>query len=222
MTPPTSSASSCEFQAVPPNELSFEGNMAENWNFFKQKFEIYLHASRLSDESEENKGYILLNRIGDKALKIYNNFQWSATERKNEYPHIKKKFEDYFIPTKNVTYERYLFFTRNKKETESYDTYVTNLRQLSSTCEFSTLVDSLIKDRLILGISDLSIKDRLLRESDLNLNKALEICRTAEVASERLKIIDGSMEADISMVKGNSSQRNTAGRRNYRMAQSVG
>lgn len=159
--------------AVPPNELSFHGNMAENWAFFNQKFAIYLKATKLAGESEEDKGYILLNRIGDRALKIYNNFTWVSDSEKYKCTSILRQFSDYFTPTKNVTYERYLFFTRNKNDEESYDTYVTELRQLASTCEFSTLTDSLIRDRLILGITDTAMKDRLLREADITLNKAL-------------------------------------------------
>lgn len=177
--------------AVPPNELSFQGNMAENWAFFSQKFKIYLKASNLDTETEDNKGYILLNRIGDRALKIYNNFSWRETDDKTKCQKILKKFGEYFTPTKNVTYERYLFFTRNKKEDESYDSYVTELRQLASSCEFSTLTDSLIRDRLILGITDTAMKERLLREADIDLNKALDVCRAAETATGRLQIIEG-------------------------------
>lgn len=190
---------------VPPNALSFEGNMAENWVFFRQKFEIYIKASNFEKISEEEKGYLLLNRIGDKGLRVYNIFQFEESEKKYEYASIVKKFEEKYVPTKNVTYERYKFFTRNKKVNESYDEYITELRRLSDTCEFGQLADGLIKDRLILGITDEAIKTRLLREANLTLVRAAEICRVAEITTKQVREIskgtDGEETAEANVVK---------------------
>lgn len=48
-------------------------------------------------------------------------------------------------------------------ECESIDSYVTELRGLRSTCDFGQLSESLIKNRIILGVKDQIIKDHLLR-----------------------------------------------------------
>lgn len=37
---------------------------------------------------------------------------------------------------------------------ETIDQYVTELRKMSETCEFVTLKNSLIKDRIVLGVND--------------------------------------------------------------------
>lgn len=91
--------------AVAPSELSFEGNMADNWSFFKQKLEIFMKATKMDGETATHKGYVLLNRIGDRALKIYNTFKFENQADKQSYNVIIRKFQDYFIPTKNITYE---------------------------------------------------------------------------------------------------------------------
>ncbi|XP_061729004.1 uncharacterized protein LOC133533931 [Cydia pomonella] len=67
-------------------------------------------------------------------------------------------------------------------EHESIDQYVFELRKLAQSCEFGNLNDGLIKDRLVCGIVSAAIRERLLREDDLTLNKALEICRAAIVS----------------------------------------
>ena len=46
---------------------------------------------------------------------------------------------------------------------------------MSETCEFSTLKNSLIKDRIGLDISDAKTRQRLLRISDLTPEKAIEL-----------------------------------------------
>ena len=62
---------------------------------------------------------------------------------------------------------------------ETIDQYVTVLRKLSETCGFSTLRNSLIKDRIVLGICDTKTTERLLI-SDLTLEKAIDKVRSAE------------------------------------------
>ncbi|XP_054287883.1 uncharacterized protein LOC129003610 [Macrosteles quadrilineatus] len=170
----------------PPSELTWSGNMSENWSFFKQKFKIYMVASKSEKETSDYQIALLLSVIGDRALKIYNNFQYSTGEDKHKLETVISKFDNYFIPTKNVTYERHIFFLREQNLDENIDSFVTDLRDLSSSCEFGQLTDSLIKDKLILGIRNRTLKDRLLQTKDLDLNKALEICRASETASKQL------------------------------------
>ncbi|CAB4013612.1 Transposon Ty3-I Gag-Pol, partial [Paramuricea clavata] len=77
-------------------------------------------------------------------------------------------FKTYCNPRKNITFERHKFNIRNQDENESIDQYVTVLRTLAATCEFETLHDGLIRDRIVCGIRNQSIKERLLRESEGN------------------------------------------------------
>ena len=50
------------------------------------------------------------------------------------------------------TYERYIFNLRNQHSDESIDEYVTELKHLSKSCNY--LCDSLLRDKLIMGIVD--------------------------------------------------------------------
>ena len=55
---------------LPPKELSFDGNLAENWRIWKQEFNIYMVATEYKDKSEEVKASLLLHCIGPRAKKI--------------------------------------------------------------------------------------------------------------------------------------------------------
>jgi hypothetical protein len=175
--------------AKPPSELKLDGDNAAEWSFFVQKLNIYLQATKAEKETEEYKGAVLLNCVGDKALKIYNTFKFESVKEKTSFASIQAKFTAYFAPTINVTYERYIFFSRDMREEESVDEYVTQLKQLSENCEFGTLSESLIKDRLVLGIRDKNVKDRLLRTKNLDLVKAVEICKAAEITNKQMEIL---------------------------------
>ena len=67
---------------------------------------------------------------------------------------------------------------------------MTDLRKLAQTCEFGTIRDSLNRDRLVLGLRDHRVTKRFLSAGDPNLDKALEICRSEEMAVAQTKRID--------------------------------
>ena len=70
---------------------------------------------------------------------------------------------------------------------ENIDAYVTDLKNKASLCEFSTLKDSLIRDRIVCGIRSGEVKARLLRDPDLTLEKAINACWAAETSQTQMK-----------------------------------
>ena len=48
-----------------------------------------------------------------------------------------------------------------------WDAYVTDLKNKSSLCEFSTLKDSLFRDMIVFGIRSDEVRAKLLRDPDL-------------------------------------------------------
>ena len=69
---------------------------------------------------------------------------------------------------------------------------------MAATCEFGDLKDSLIHDRIVCGINSQAMKERLLREPDLSLSKATDMCRASEISKKQIKTltnIDTSIHA---------------------------
>lgn len=93
--------------------------------------------------------------------------------------HVLEGFEAHCNPKKNETVERYKFFQRFQEPEEPFERFVTDLKVLASTCNFGTLRDSLVRDRIICGIQDKQLREDLLKEPDLNLEKCLQTCRAA-------------------------------------------
>ena len=92
-----------------------------------------------------------------------------------------ENFAAYCQPLKNVPFERYKFYSRMQDAGESYDHYRTALRQLADRCEFETITaDQILRDKLVFGIQDSKVRERLLREKNLSLQKTDEICRAHE------------------------------------------
>lgn len=113
---------------------------------------------------------------------------------KEKYTEVLKKFEEYCLPRQNVVYERYKFFSCVQQEGQSIESYVTQLKTLASTCEFADQEDGLIRDRIVLGIRDNRLKERLLRESSLEVGKVVEIVRAAESSREQIRSMNDEKE----------------------------
>ena len=167
-----------------PPSMEFSGAVAANWKKFRQRFELYLDASGKAGENDKVKTSLLLHIIGEEGLDIYNTFSFPAANEDNDPSMTLKivldKFEEYCNPKKNVTLERFHFNQCNQGPGETIDHYVTKLKQLSLNCEYDELRDSLIRDRIICGISDNVTRERLLRTKELDLKTCVDYCKAAE------------------------------------------
>ena len=135
------------------------------------------------------KSATLLHFAGPEAIEIYNAFSWETDGDEKNISKILEKFENYCTPRKNITLERHIFNTRTQQPGESIDHYVTDLRKKASSCEFGTLHDSLIRDRIVCGICSDHTRSRLLKEADLALPKAIDMCRADEITASQIKTL---------------------------------
>ena len=181
----------------PPEALNLSGNLRENWRRWVQRFDLYLTASGKIKEDEKVQCAVLLHLIGEDALEIYNNFSFASGESREKIATVKQKFYDYFNPRKNTLYERYKFWETKQKEGETVDQFITDLKTRAKSCEFGEQTESMIRDRLVFGVSDIRLKERLLREGDLSLERAANLCRAAEETKQQIKDISDKKEVHI-------------------------
>jgi len=174
----------------PPSQMRIDGvNIEESWKNWIQKFELFLLASRAENLPDKNKVAMFLSSIGDEGLHIYNTFVFDDEALRDNYATVKQKFVDYCSPHKNVVFERYNFWKTTQSVGETIDAFVTTLRLHAKTCQFEQHRDSMLRDRIVLGCNDVRLQERLLREPDLTLCKAINICRAAEATKEQIRTI---------------------------------
>jgi transposase InsO family protein len=180
---------------VPPTELSLSGNIAENWLRWKQRFQFYVKAIGLDvSKHEERVVSLLLTCLGEPGIDIFNSFTFSDEKDKDKYDEVIKRFDEHYIPKKNITFFRHQFFTRNQLEGESVEQFVTDLKNKAKDCEFGTLKEDLIKDRLVCGLVNPQLKERLLRDGTLTLSKAVEICQVAEISLQQMRVLEDNLQ----------------------------
>lgn len=187
-----------------PSKLSLTGNLSVNWRKFRQSFEIYVAAAGLVKRNNDLKVATFLNLIGEEALEVYNNFEKDKDEEGNEAPEtlasLLQKFEKYCNPKKNVLHARFVFYSRNQKTGESFDSFYTEIKTLAADCEFTDNNEN-IRDRLVFGSNDAATQKKLIIEGDTKLEKVIESLRVAEIVREQANQILDKSSSTVDAVK---------------------
>jgi len=146
----------------------------------------------LERESAEYQLAMFKHAIGDDGLKVIKTFSYSEAENANDWPDwrvVVGKMEKHCIGEVNeILEEIYCFNKRDKLPKETVDNFVVELKTLAKTCNFcDCLRDSLIRDRIVLGIKSEQTTKQLLTMRDLTLNKCIDVCRSEEVTAMQMK-----------------------------------
>ena len=64
------------------------------------------------------------------------------------------------------------------------DQFVTRLKNKVKSCEYSSPVDDMVRDKFVLSIRDLQVKERVLREEKPTLEKVISMARASEASKE--------------------------------------
>ena len=173
----------------PPPPLSLDGNVCESWKLFKQKWLNYAIITNLSTRTREYRVALFLHTIGDEALKVYNGFTF-ADENTVTVNDIIGKFDTFAVGEVNEIYERFIFNKRQQGEGESFESFLSAIRSLVKTCRYcEDCVDSIVRDRIVLGVADPNTQTALLKERELTLQKSIDICKSAENAAQQGKTL---------------------------------
>ena len=118
--------------------------------------------------------------------------------------------QNYCTGKTNVIYERYKFNNHSQESDESIDAYTTALFTLDESCEFGSLKEDLIRDRLHCGISDNSLRKKLLQEPKLTLDKCLDSCRAAEATKLHMQAMTNQNKesSHVNALKSSSEKSN--------------
>ena len=195
----------------PPQTLCLDsGNLSRSWKTWRDEFGLYVDLTIPGEEDKDAKKKVKLfcYLVGESGRELLDTLMGDEPMSAWTLEGIISKFDDHCNPSINETVERYRFFTRNQSGSETIDSYVTELKLLAKTCNFGTLRDSLIRDRIVCGLNDASMRERLLREKKLELDVCVQLCRAAELSRENCRTIAGpTMEEEVHAVSGGGAAR---------------
>ena len=189
----------------PPTPLDLDKeHKVDNWKLWKQQWNNYMTLSNLKSLGDTFQFAMLENCLGSSALKMYN--QLSFPGRKSVSKAL-ELMELCIVGELNETYERYCLNSRSQQPDESVDDFITDLRNLAKTCGFCDCMnDSLIRDRIVMGIRGKDTRKKLLSMKKLSLTNSIDICKAHEATTRRLQQMSTSTSTSSEVHKVNRHQ----------------
>ena len=145
-----------------------------------------MQAAAITDKARQRA--LLLHLVGSETQEIFETFSETGDDLKTALT----KLDSYFIPKKNIPFERHKFHEAKQEPEESIDAFVTRLRKLTEYCDFGTSLNDHVRDMVISKCRSTKFRKRLLAESDVTLEKALEIGRLMENVDRQSQDIEAS------------------------------
>ena len=124
--------------------------------------------------------------MGDQADDSLNSFKLSTSQLKQLLYHtVKTKFDEHSAARRNVIFERAKFNQRHQEEGERVDTFNTPLHALGEHCNLGTPTDEMIRDRIVVGLLDAKLSEKLQLDPELTLPKAVNQARQREAVQKQ-------------------------------------
>ena len=195
----------------PPENFRFD--QPATWPEWRERFGRFRLATKLHKEDGEVQVSSLIYAMGRQAEHIYKTFDYTdiasmtdpPADPKNDYDCVMKKFDSYFVPKRNVIFQRTQFYQRSQLPGENMETFVRNLRELLEHCGFGAKEDEYVCDRIVSGMLDKELALKLqLDQDNLTLIKVIESARMKEMVKSQVSV-------DVSHVTkpGRGKQHNT-------------
>ncbi|UYV77006.1 hypothetical protein LAZ67_14002793 [Cordylochernes scorpioides] len=155
-----------------------------DWPKWIRRFERFRQASGLINNPENKQVNMLVYCMGDNADDILLSCKIASDQLEN-YGKVIECFESHFIPRRNIIYERARFNQRCQQEGEKVNEFITALHSLAEHCNFGMLHDELIRDRIVVGVRDRALSERMQLDTDLTLVKATLMAKQLESVKEQ-------------------------------------
>lgn len=165
----------------PPDKFPFSS--PGTWTSWRKRFERYMSVSGQLGKSEEEKINILVYIMGEESEEIM--LQFPSQPR--SYEEALNSFENYFIPRRNIIFERFKFNSTVQKPGEPIEYFITSLHSLAEHCNYGTLKEELIRDRIVVGMLDTKTSERLQLKDQLDLKECILIAKQAELQASQTK-----------------------------------
>ena len=183
-----------------PEPFDFAASdLATEWKQWRKRVTWFLLATRKEETDDEVKIGVVLTLLGKEGVRIYDSFVFATVGDAKKLKPVLDKFDSFFKPLHSEVFERYKFRIRNQLPGESFDNWMLDLRGLVKNTNYTSLTaitieDSMLRDQIVLGILDPTVREKLLIEKDLTFAKACEIVRACEAARSQLQKIHPSTE----------------------------
>ncbi len=210
-------------------------NPSETWNVWKQDFMCYLKALKYHKEDNDVQTSLFLQVCGPELKTLYKSFKLpeskTITLKSDDGSDIEetvflplsdviKAYDDHFKGYKNLTYASFVFWNL-KQDSMTFDEFVAAVKVQAVECEFELSESRNIKDKIIHGMSDKSLQERLLNKTNLDLEELIKFGQQSEASKYHIKSMNDSQTLGLDYVKNKTFSKQTQENKNKSSNQST-
>ena len=188
----------------------------DNWDAYRERLEQLFHINGHAGSEEADlarRRAVLLTVCGKKTYELLRTLAAPAKPADKTYNELCTLLEGRCSTKPSLVMRRFKFHSRNRDSGESVTNFVTALRKLAAECEFTDLDDQL-RDRIVCGINDAEMQRQMLRETTLNLKKAISIATTTEATERQVSQLVTAQKAsrsELDTAKSSERAKNETG-----------
>ena len=153
------------------------------WNAYYERFEQYVIANEIKDEKKIVA--VFLTSIGSTTYNLLRDLKSPAKPSEFKLADLADTLRNHFSPKSIIIAEQFHFHKREQHEGEGVADYCAALKKCSERCEFGTFLEEALRDRFVCGLRSKQAQKKLLAESKLTWQKALEIATAMESAEKQ-------------------------------------
>ena len=185
---------------------------AEQWSTYVERFEHFVAANGLAGR----KLSVFLSVMGPATYGLLRSLIAPEKPGTKTYEETVEVLQAHFSPKPIVIAERFRFHKRNQGEGETITQYIADLKKLSEHCEFGAYLQDALRDRLVCGLNSESIQKRLLTETALTYQKAVEIAISMETVARESQQLSSSQKVNAVYFTSQGRKCTRCGRTNHR------
>lgn len=166
----------------------------DNWKAYVIKAEAYFEATGVTESAK--KRALLVAALSTRTVQILAGRVAPKKPNSLEYEDVVKVLDEFFDPKRHEITESFRFFNRCQLDGESVQEFITEIRRIADNCNFGTMLDRMLRDRIVCGIRSSALQKQLLTKKDLSVEDAETMALSAEAADKDAN----KMAADASAV----------------------
>ena len=117
-----------------------------------ERVELYLDANNITNE--EQRRAVFLSTCGASTYQLIRSLVAPSKPTDKALDELYGIVKEHLAPAPSSIMQRYTFNARSQKEGESVAEFVAELRRIAQHCEFGTVLEDLLRDRLVCGLRD--------------------------------------------------------------------
>ena len=168
---------------LPPVLDLLNENLSEMFKKWKRQVEIYMLASGANSKAKKTRAAILLHCAGPQAVEVCDQFHYDNPDDKEDPDVILLKLSEYCCPQTNEVLQSFRFWQIPFKE--PFHSFLVELRTQAEYCNFAER-DRMLRDKIVFSTTG-KLQELLLRETTLDLNRAIDICQAFEATKKYAK-----------------------------------